>query len=421
MSYLVFHLSKYKSSNIVGLQRHNQRENKNYSNQDIDITMSNLNYDLVNYENISFTKKVKDIIDNKRTTKKAIRKDAVTYCECIISSDNEFFRKLDIKEQQRFFEVSLKFLENRIGKDNIISANVHLDETTPHMHLGFVPMNLDGSLSAKKMVNRNFLREIQENLPYTLQKNGFDIQRGEKDNNVKHLDQKIYKSNLNKEIKRLEALNLKLGEITLDKKESLLGGFKLTREEFENLKDLAKSFLLNKDKLLELENLEQDLKDQQKSLYIKHKNLERLENKTNNLYKKQLILNHDFEELAKENEILSYKARKADTLELENNSLKQEIILLNQKLKEKSKQLDSANSTIDSKDKYIDIVNSIFNLIMTLKSFSIVNLTNALRKFLEKSKKLKKLNLKLKVCLCNLNTLTIFSIFSKIILPCAFQ
>ncbi|MDU3868089.1 MAG: MobV family relaxase, partial [Clostridium perfringens] len=288
MSYLVFHLSKYKSSNIVGLQRHNQRENKNYSNQDIDITMSNLNYDLVNYENISFTKKVKDIIDNKRTTKKAIRKDAVTYCECIISSDNEFFRKLDIKEQQRFFEVSLKFLENRIGKDNIISANVHLDETTPHMHLGFVPMNLDGSLSAKKMVNRNFLREIQENLPYTLQKNGFDIQRGEKDNNVKHLDQKIYKSNLNKEIKRLEALNLKLGEITLDKKESLLGGFKLTREEFENLKDLAKSFLLNKDKLLELENLEQDLKDQQKSLYIKHKNLERLENKTNNLYKKQL-------------------------------------------------------------------------------------------------------------------------------------
>ncbi|WP_195962409.1 MobV family relaxase, partial [Clostridium perfringens] len=330
------------------------------------------------------------------TTKKAIRKDAVTYCECIISSDNEFFRKLDIKEQQRFFEVSLKFLENRIGKDNIISANVHLDETTPHMHLGFVPMNLDGSLSAKKMVNRNFLREIQENLPYTLQKNGFDIQRGEKDNNVKHLDQKIYKSNLNKEIKRLEALNLKLGEITLDKKESLLGGFKLTREEFENLKDLAKSFLLNKDKLLELENLEQDLKDQQKSLYIKHKNLERLENKTNNLYKKQLILNHDFEELAKENEILSYKARKADTLELENNSLKQEIILLNQKLKEKSKQLDSANSTIDSKDKYIDIVNSIFQSDNDLEEFFNREFDKRLEEIFRKEQEVEKTKSKIK-------------------------
>ena len=356
MSYLVFHLSKYKSSNIIGLQRHNQRENRNYSNQDIDTTMSDLNYDLVNSEKISFTKKVKDIIDTKRTTKKAIRKDAVTYCECIISSDNDFFRKLGIKEQQRFFEVSLKFLENRIGKTNIISANVHLDETTPHMHLGFVPMNLDGSLSAKKMVNRNFLREIQEHLPYTLQKNGFNIQRGEKDNNVKHIDQKIYKSNLNKEIKRLEALNLKLDEITLEKKESLLGGFKLTREEFENLKDLAKSFLLNKDKLLELENLELDLKEQQKSLYIKHKNLERLENKTNNLYKKQLTLNHNFEELKNENEILAYKARKADNLELENNSLKQEIILLNQKLKEKSKRLDNSLAVLDSQDQYINFV-----------------------------------------------------------------
>ena len=356
MSYLVFHLSKYKSSNIIGLQRHNQRENKNYSNQDVDTTMSNLNYDLVNSQKISFTKKVKSIIDTKRTTKKAIRKDAVTYCECIISSDNDFFRKLDIKEQQRFFEVSLKFLENRIGKTNIISANIHLDETTPHMHLGFVPMNLDGSLSAKKMVNRNFLREIQENLPYTLQKNGFDIQRGEKDNNVKHLDQKIYKSNLNKEIKRLEALNSKIGQITLEKKESLLGGFKLTREEFENLKDLAKSFLLNKDKLLELENLELDLKEQQKSLYIKHKNLERLENKTNNLYKKQLTLNHDFEELKNENEILAYKARKADNLELENHSLNQEIILLNQKLKKKSKLLDNSLAILDSQNQYINFV-----------------------------------------------------------------
>ena len=369
MSYLVFHLSKYKSSNIVGLQRHNQRENRNYSNQDIDTTMSDLNYDLINSQKISFTKKVKSIIDTKRTTKKAIRKDAVTYCECIISSDNDFFRNLDIKEQQRFFEVSLKFLENRIGKDNIISANVHLDETTPHMHLGFVPMNLDGSLSAKKMVNRNFLREIQENLPYTLQKNGFDIQRGEKDNNVKHIDQKIYKSNLNKEIRRLEALNSKIGQITLEKKENLLGNVKLTREEFENLKDLAKSFLLNKDKLLELENLEQDLKDQQKSLYIKHKNLERLENKTNNLYKKQLTLNHDFQELKNENEILAYKARKADDLELENHSLKQEIILLNQKLKEKSKLLDSVNSTIDFQEQYIDIVNDILKYNSEFENF----------------------------------------------------
>lgn len=74
MSYLVFHLSKYKSSNIVGLQRHNQRENKNYSNQDIDITMSNLNYDLVNYENISFTKRLRILLIIKELLKKLLEK-----------------------------------------------------------------------------------------------------------------------------------------------------------------------------------------------------------------------------------------------------------------------------------------------------------------------------------------------------------
>ncbi|ELC8342969.1 plasmid recombination protein [Clostridium perfringens] len=359
MSYLVFHLEKYKNGNVAGLQRHNQRENKSYSNNDIDINKSSFNYDLVNEQPISFNKKIKNIIDTKRKSDRALRKDAVVYCECIISSDNDFFKNLELEEQKKFFDVSLKFLENRIGKDNLVSATVHLDETTPHMHFGFVPMNADGSLSAKKMVNRSFLREIQENLPYTLKKHGFDIERGEKNSKVKHLDQKVYKSNLNKEIKRLEYLNFEIDKINLEKKEALLGGVRLTHEEFNTLKDLAKSFVLNKDRLEKLDYLENNLKDQEKTLFLKHKNLERLESKFNNLYKKQLNINRDFENLEKENSILSYKARKFDNLEKENISLKQEINLLNQKLKEKSKQLDSANSILDSKNQYIDIINSI--------------------------------------------------------------
>lgn len=143
----------------------------------------------------------------------------------------------------------------------------------------------------------------------------------------------------------------------------------MTREEFRNLKDLAKSFLLNKDKLLELEKLERDLKDQQKSLYIKHKNLERLENKTNNIYEKQLNLNIEFQELELENNYLKNKVRKFENLESENNSLKQEIILLNKKLKEKSNDLDSANSIIDNLDKYIALVNDIFKSNIELDEF----------------------------------------------------
>jgi hypothetical protein len=353
MSYLVFHLEKYKNGNVAGLQRHNQRENKSYSNTDININKSSFNYDLVNEQPISFNKKIKNIIDTKRKSDRALRKDAVVYCECIISSDNDFFKNLELEEQKRFFDVSLKFLENRIGKDNLVSATVHLDETTPHMHFGFVPMNTDGSLSAKKMVNRSFLREIQENLPYTLKKHGFDIDRGEKDSKVKHLDQKVYKSNLNKEIKRLEYLNFEIDKINLEKKEALLGGVRLTHEEFNNLKDLAKSFVLNKDRLEKLDYLENNLKDQEKILFLKHKNLERLESKFNNLYKKQLNINRDFENLEKENSILSYKVRKFEDLEKENLRLKLENENLKKDFKIKKESLDFLQERFDEIDSII--------------------------------------------------------------------
>ncbi|MDK0764143.1 MobV family relaxase [Clostridium perfringens] len=353
MSYLVFHLEKYKNGNVAGLQRHNQRENKSYSNNDIDINKSSFNYDLVNEQPISFNKKIKNIIDTKRKSDRALRKDAVVYCECIISSDNDFFKNLELEEQKRFFDVSLKFLENRIGKDNLVSATVHLDETTPHMHFGFVPMNTDGSLSAKKMVNRSFLREIQENLPYTLKKHGFDIDRGEKDSKVKHLDQKVYKSNLNKEIKRLEYLNFEIDKINLEKKEALLGGVRLTHEEFNNLKDLAKSFILNKNRLEKLDYLENNLKDQEKILFLKHKNLERLESKFNNLYKKQLNINRDFENLEKENSILSYKVRKFEDLEKENLRLKLENENLKKDFKIKKESLDFLQERFDEIDSII--------------------------------------------------------------------
>lgn len=52
MSYLVCHFEKYKSANVFGIQKHNQRENENYSNKDVDKAKTPLNYDLINQSNI---------------------------------------------------------------------------------------------------------------------------------------------------------------------------------------------------------------------------------------------------------------------------------------------------------------------------------------------------------------------------------
>ncbi|MDU7757782.1 MAG: MobV family relaxase, partial [Staphylococcus epidermidis] len=177
MSYMVCHFGKYKSGNVFGLQKHNQRENKNYSNMDIDKARTPLNYDLINKNDINYLERVKTIIEANRASERAIRKDATVYCECIISSDSAFFENLTEDKQKEFFKSSLDYLKNKIGEEFIISANVHMDETTPHMHVGFVPI-IENSLSAKKLIDRKFLREVQDQLPAYLKNLGFDIQRG---------------------------------------------------------------------------------------------------------------------------------------------------------------------------------------------------------------------------------------------------
>lgn len=199
MSYMVCHFGKYKSGNVFGLQKHNQRENKNYSNMDIDKARTPLNYDLVNQGNINYLKRVKSIIEANRTSERAIRKDATIYCECIISSDSDFFENLTEDKQKEFFKNSLDYLRSKIGEEFIISANVHLDETTPHMHVGFVPI-IKNSLSAKKLIDRKFLREVQDQLPAYLKNLGFDIQRGIKGSKRKHKDTKELKKELDREL-----------------------------------------------------------------------------------------------------------------------------------------------------------------------------------------------------------------------------
>ena len=186
-------MGKYTRGNVGGLQKHNQRENKNYGNENVDLSKSHLNYDLQNQERIKYLNKIDQIIKENRTSDKAVRKDAIVYVDTIVGSDKEFFRKLSPEDTRRFFEQSYEYLQKKVGEQNIISATVHMDETkgvggSPHMHFSFVPMNEDGTLSAKKKINRNFLREIQDEFPRYMKEQGFDIERGMENSIKKHLE-----------------------------------------------------------------------------------------------------------------------------------------------------------------------------------------------------------------------------------------
>ena len=199
MSFLVLHMDKFKKEAVRGIQSHNERERESHSNPDIDYERSAHNYNLHEPAAGNYAEAIQNRIDNLLLVK-AVRKDAVHMCGLIVSSDSAFFEKLPPEEIRRFFEESKTFLTEFVGKENVISAMVHLDEKTPHMHFLHVPVTPDGRLNAKNIYTRESLKKLQTELPAHLKSKGFDLQRGveqEPGAAKKHLDTREFKQQQN--------------------------------------------------------------------------------------------------------------------------------------------------------------------------------------------------------------------------------
>lgn len=212
MSMVAARMQKMKAENLIGLGNHNQRKTANHSNQEIDVTRSHLNYDLVDRTN-NYKTDIQTFINETKASSRAVRKDAVLVSEWIITSDTDFFKTLDEKQTRKFFEVAKNYFAKNYGEENIRYAQVHVDERTPHMHLGIVPFTEDKRLSSKTIFNRQALKTIQDELPDELKKQGFAIERGEQGSTRSHMavqEFKDYKetmtkhSQLTKEVDGLE-------------------------------------------------------------------------------------------------------------------------------------------------------------------------------------------------------------------------
>ena len=195
MSYLVFHMDKFKKEAVRGIQSHNTRERESHSNPDIDYSRSPENYELLDGASADYARAVQNRIDDLLLTK-AVRKDAVHMCGLIVSSNREFFWRAGPEETKRFFEESKAFLTEFVGKENVISAMVHMDEKTPHMHFLHVPVTKDGRLNANSIYTRESLKILQTEFHRHLHSKGFDIQRGveqESGSKKKHLNTREFK------------------------------------------------------------------------------------------------------------------------------------------------------------------------------------------------------------------------------------
>ncbi len=140
MSYAIIRNANYKKDNLAGLYKHNERKNTNYSNKEINKNNSIKNYSIKQC-NTTYLKAINQLI-NENNLQCRITKYTNLACEFIITSDKEFFDTIGEKETLRYFQTAYNFVASykNLGEKYILSAKVHMDETTPHLHLVFVPV-----------------------------------------------------------------------------------------------------------------------------------------------------------------------------------------------------------------------------------------------------------------------------------------
>lgn len=199
VGYAVVHMMKIKSGAVGGIQSHNNREHEPKTNPDVDMSRSEDNYDLISCDN--YKRSIKEKLSNLVESSRAVRKDAVVVCNFIVTSDNETMNALGADRQREFFEDSVKWFSDRYGADRVLNATVHMDETTPHLHIGVMPITQDGRLSAKAIFTKTEMKAIQTEFAHDVGEK-YGLERGAEGSERTHLSEARFK-----EQKALEMAN----------------------------------------------------------------------------------------------------------------------------------------------------------------------------------------------------------------------
>lgn len=338
MSYAIIRNEKLTRAQAMGAYKHNERKTKNHSNKNIDSSKTELNYYLKKNE-LSYIKEF-DRIKEKYDLKGQIRNNSNIMCEMVFTSDQKFFDEIGYEESKRYFTESYNFICNykNLGEQNIISAVVHMDEDTPHMHLIFIPVvhttdkqgnKIDKVCCRDFWRGKNSYRDLQNAYFKHISEKGFKLERGElvEVTNREHYSIQEYKKITNYE-------NTK----------ELLKNIKLELPETPDIKDFKK-LMLNRDEKIENE-------------VIKPKDdlINKLYNENISLHKelsKQTTIIDKAEKFEKEQENLL-----SSNIELKNKCRKLELDFSN---KEKELKYKYEHETYKADYQYQKIINKLEN------------------------------------------------------------
>ena len=358
---------KNQMSDVKGKEREQEREGK-IKNERIDPTRTHLNYDFVKSE-VGLYERTKERRDELKREGSRVQKNSVVLYSNIITIPKEEADKMTDKEHEKYFKSCYEYFCDRYGKENVMSAKVHLDETTPHMHLHFMPVNKEnGKLQARTVMGPRALREIHDQLPRYLQERGFDVVRASGEKTMEKLNIHEYKAreDMKQEVqtlkKQVDDLDLEYSitraevrtqkmiatdEVSKVKKESseqIMAVRKETDQKIAMIQEEVSKFeydinrhqerliLDTEDVTTQLESTKRDLDHYGKQLQERIDSLKELNfdgridlDLKPNLLKKVTMASETFDELKKRAESAEKMQRALQASEKENKSLKESI------------------------------------------------------------------------------------------------
>lgn len=362
MSYAMLRLSRVKNHNdVAGLMEHIERLAEQYTNIDIDKYKTAMNYDLLYQQNEfqNYNMRIAKRLEKGYKGKRKVRSDAIKLVDGLITSDDVFFKDMDDQHIKTFFEDALEFVKAEYGEENIMYATVHLDEKTPHMHFGFVPLTEDGRLSAKEVLgNKKKMSLLQDKYHAFITAKGYELERGERaiDTGRQHVEMNKYKE-------QTEYHKQELNKVVNDYNTALEKWGKTHKLDVIEQKEALEPIVVSKDeqpmpnveikenKLLgarvdpqEVRDLQEWgngavklIKKQQKSMIDKDDEIERL-------HELVVLQEKEIDERVER----QYKAE-LDALDEENEQLAEEVA----GLKEKNHQLLDRNFTLDNDNRHL--------------------------------------------------------------------